>query len=102
MKSSLLDSVMEYSLTIGTGLAIGLFGRPKWGWYSVIGAALLAVASVVFKSEMFHFYVEQCKSRNTRPTITWYIGLSFLLNIFLIVVITFLVFIIRDFLTEPR
>jgi hypothetical protein len=48
---------MGFLLSLGTGLGIGLFAGPGWGWQALVGSALIATAQVVFRSDSFEAYI---------------------------------------------
>jgi len=101
-----------FLLCLGTGLGIGLFGGPGWGWEAVAGAMLIAIANVLLKSEHYKDYVGNCKGKEiklessflqkfiikgnkTKPSVILYISFSFLQNAVIIFVVSFIVFFVK-------
>lgn len=101
-----------FFLCLGTGLGIGLFGGPGWGWEVAAIAMLIAIANVLLKSEHYKDYVANSKGKEirlessflqkfiikgnkTKPNITLYISLSFVQNALIIFVVSFIVFFVK-------
>ncbi len=105
---------MGFFLCIGTGLGIGLFAGPGWGWQALAGATVIAIANVLLKSEHYQNYIASCEGKQiklrssflqkfilkggkTKPSVILYISLSFLQNSIIIFVIALVVFFVRGF-----
>jgi len=112
---TLMGPGMGLSLCIGTGLGIGLFGRPGWGWQALGGAIIVAFAHIVVRSEHYQNYIASCQGREiklessflqrfiikggkNRPSVIWYLVLCFLQNSVVIFVVAFAVFFLKGFL----
>lgn len=104
----------EIFLCIGTGLGIGLFAGPGWGWQVLAGAIIIVIASVLLKSEHYQDYIRACEGREiklksfllqkfilkggeTKPSVILYIIFSFLHNSIIIFIVAFIVFFIKSF-----
>jgi len=111
----IMSSGTGFFLCIGTGLGIGLFVGPGWGWQALAGAIIIAIASVLLKSEHYQDYIANCEGKQielepsflqkfilkggkTKPSAILYISLSFLQNLVIIFIVVFIVFFIKDFL----
>ncbi len=86
---------MGFLLSLGTGLGIGLFAGPGWGWQVLVGAALIATAQVVFRSDSFEAYIVNCEARRVSPNAGVYFVLTFVRNLFLIFAIAIVVFFLK-------
>ncbi len=91
---------MGFFLSIGTGLGIGLFAGPGWGWQAIIGGILITTAQIVFRSDTFEAYVANCRARSVNPSGMVYFGLSLARNLFLIFVVAFVIFFVRGFVEQ--
>lgn len=109
---------MGLFLCIGTGLGIGLTSGRGWGLYALVGAVLIAIASVVLRSEHYRGYIQACRGKQvevdspflrrlllrggrtepTRPSVALYIVLSFLQNSVIIFAVALIVFAVKGFL----
>ena len=111
----IMTSGTGFFLCIGTGLGIGLFAGPGWGWQALAGAMIIAIANVLLKSEHYQDYIAACEGKEiklessflqkfilkggkTKPSVISYISLSFLQNSIIIFVIAIVVFLIKSFL----
>ncbi|MFH1540723.1 MAG: hypothetical protein ABID79_02585 [Elusimicrobiota bacterium] len=111
----IMSSGTEFFLCIGTGLGIGLFAGPGWGWQSLVGAIIIAIANILLKSEHYQNYIANCEGKEikldssflqkfilrggkTKPSVILYIILSFLQNSVIIFIVAFIVFFITGFL----
>lgn len=85
-------------LSVGTGLGIGLFGGHGWGWQAIFGAALIALLSILLKSERYLDYIANCEEAEIKASSLWYFGLSFLQNAVVIFIIALIVFFVKGLL----
>lgn len=112
---TIMSSGMGFYLCIGTGLGIGLFAGPRWGWQALAGAIIIAIANVLLKSEHYQDYIANCEGKQiklessflqkfilkggkTKPSLILYISLSFLQNLVIIFIVAFVVFFVKGFL----
>ena len=106
---------MGFFLCLGSGLGIGLFAGPSWGWQALAAAIIIAIANVLLKSEHYQDYIANCEGKQiklessflqkfilkggeTKPSVILYVGLSFIQNLVIIFIVVFIVFFIKGFL----
>ena len=111
----IMSSGTGFFLCIGAGLGIGLFAGPGWGWQALTVAIIMAIGSVLLKSEHYQDYIANCEGKQikldnsflqkfilkggkTKPNVILYIGLSFLQNSVILFIVAFVVFFIKGFL----
>ena len=91
-----MNKIMSYGMgllaCIGTGIGIGLFSGPNWIKDIIIFAILIAILSVVLKSEFHTDYMLECKKTgNSKPSILFYVFLSTIVNGIIILLISLIV-----------
>jgi len=100
-------------LSIGTGIGIALYSGADWWWQGLIGAIFIAIASIIFKSEHFRDYVENCSGREVnvesptlqkmiiqptgpvKPSISWFLLLQIIQNSIVIFIVAAIILVIR-------
>lgn len=56
----------SFFICIGTGLGIGLFSGPGWGWTVLFVAFIISLANVVLKSEHYCDYIANCEGKDIK------------------------------------